>query len=149
MGSSVGLQSFIHSCGRECLLACLLACLPFNHTPAEVERGRQRESEGEEWEMTTVKDVVGVRERQIQIGAVAYVDNSSAPARSRCKLSYHASVTCPRARLPYRPFRVGPCGSIHCPPPICLGAPSREPSWSPEGAVGHQGAQDELIAIYV
>lgn len=71
VGSRVGLQSFIHSCGRECLLACLLACLPFNHTPAEVERGSQRESEGGEWEMTTVKDVVGAqygrdRYRQVQ-----------------------------------------------------------------------------------
>jgi hypothetical protein len=40
--------------------SAFLACLPFNHTVAEVERGRQRESEGEEWEMTTVEGVVGV-----------------------------------------------------------------------------------------
>ena len=55
--------AIIHSFVWARVLACLLACLPFNHTPAEVERGRQRESEGGEWEMTTAKDVVGVRER--------------------------------------------------------------------------------------
>lgn len=51
--------------GVDCRVATMrasafLACLPFNHTAAEVERGRQRESEGEEWEMTTVEGVVVV-----------------------------------------------------------------------------------------
>lgn len=46
--------------------SCLLVAYLFNHAAGEVGRGRQRQSEGEEWEMTTVEDVVGVRERYLR-----------------------------------------------------------------------------------